>query len=120
MKTPYVASSGRRPHYLRTTPDEISKLLELQGWTWCGQIWAAEKKIAGRGVLMFIEHADKSHVWCRFTRSMTSGRSSSATNGTNSPARLVVRSALLARRSEWPRRRPDVDSNRHRRRFRMH
>src|SRR5512135_423429 len=67
MATEYVAFSGRNPHYCRIPMQRFRKRsLRRRGWVWCGQIWAIEKKIAGRTVLGFVEEEHLDHVVCRF------------------------------------------------------
>ena len=65
--TTEVAASGRKPHYCRIPIQRFrKKSLRRRGWIWCGQIWAIEKKIAGRSVVGIIEEEHLDHVICKF------------------------------------------------------
>ena len=62
--TDYVAGSGRRPHYCRIPIEGFHKFLRRRGWTFADGMWA-EKEIAGRGVLMFVDREEPDHAVCK-------------------------------------------------------
>lgn len=57
-------SRGRSPHYCRIPIERFHQLLRSRGWAFAGEMWA-EKEIAGRGVLMFVDREEGEYAVCK-------------------------------------------------------